>query len=387
MGNSKNPNSLACIASLEPEEPRKHQIIGPLNGPGIDPMLKAFADADSRDKYKISIQRKARSRYQNHRDTNPIGDVVAAEARYATAPIPGSEKHMALCDTIGTAASLPAPATDGGIFFQTELDFDEVQDTSSSTPMQRSSSVPVLPRLNATSRSGGEDFQSSNSTALQMKPMLNQSQSQQQLRHLPEAETEAQQQPPKEKKGKLVRAFQRAVAGKSLLVLTDRPDVRKSIMRTMLAAGATICFVKSTNDLWSRFRNQKEQYDGMLLDLSKKELRPEPLLQTIRSHDRYGKLPIVVLSEHRELPDIVRSSCSFVVFMPLAASMLREALLWCYHRPAVQSRFLQEDGEKMEMLNTYGTTIGAATTATSMAAPMKTADASDACFTQNVVLC
>merc|ERR1712032_986514 len=105
---------------------------------------------------------------------------------------------------------------------------------------------------------------------------------------------------------------------------------------------AAFCFLKSTNDLWHRMRDRKEQHHVLMLDPAKFELQVEGVLRTIRQHDKYGKLPIVVISVERELSELVRSSCSFVVFKPLAASMLREALLWCFDPRALQGLFRHE---------------------------------------------
>ena len=42
--------------------------------------------------------------------------------------------------------------------------------------------------------------------------------------------------------------------------------------------------------------------------------------------------------------EVVRNSCSFVVFMPIVASMVRKALLWCFHRKALRGMFDTKDG-------------------------------------------
>merc|ERR1711865_435722 len=65
----------------------------------------------------------------------------------------------------------------------------------------------------------------------------------------------------------------------------------------------------------------------------------EPMLRAIRHQEKYAQLPIVVLAAERELPDVVRTSCSFVVFLPLSPPMLREALVWCFDRKSVQNLF------------------------------------------------
>merc|ERR1712113_764640 len=96
-----------------------------------------------------------------------------------------------------------------------------------------------------------------------------------------------------------------------------------------------LVFVKSKAELVSRLGDIKESYHALLLDLSKKELQVESLLPVLREHQRYNRLPIIVLSAQSDLSEVVRNSCSFVVFFPLAAAMLREALLWCFDRKAL----------------------------------------------------
>uniref|UniRef100_A0A7S0B5K3 Response regulatory domain-containing protein n=1 Tax=Pyrodinium bahamense TaxID=73915 RepID=A0A7S0B5K3_9DINO len=138
--------------------------------------------------------------------------------------------------------------------------------------------------------------------------------------------------------------------GKSILILTDKADVRKSIMKALLVAAAEvdIVFVRTTSDLWKRLRDPKEKHHVLILDLAKSELQVDSLLKCCRGHERYGNLPIIVLSVEQELSEVVRASCSFVVFHPLAASMLREALVWCFDRKTLLggSRYqsLEQDG-------------------------------------------
>mmetsp|Transcript_105215 Transcript_105215/g.273901 ORF Transcript_105215/g.273901 Transcript_105215/m.273901 type:complete len:148 (+) Transcript_105215:1-444(+) len=97
-----------------------------------------------------------------------------------------------------------------------------------------------------------------------------------------------------------------------------------------------LVFVKTSADLWTRLHIAKETYHALLVDLDKTDFQADPLLKSVRSSQRYGRLPILVLSSERELSETVRSSCSFVVFHPVAASMLREGLLWCLDKKALK---------------------------------------------------
>lgn len=136
----------------------------------------------------------------------------------------------------------------------------------------------------------------------------------------------------------VTKAFERAISGKSILVFTDQKPVWRSIEKALVvsAAETKLRWVKSTTELMQRFYDAKEHYSALLLDLSKSELDVESLLTTVTKLERYGSIPIIVLSTERELPEMVRVICSFAVFLPLSASTLRESLLWCFDRHVVQ---------------------------------------------------
>eukprot|EP00927_Polykrikos_kofoidii_P051041 TRINITY_DN44856_c0_g1_i1.p1 TRINITY_DN44856_c0_g1~~TRINITY_DN44856_c0_g1_i1.p1 ORF type:complete len:983 (+),score=155.35 TRINITY_DN44856_c0_g1_i1:117-2951(+) len=145
-----------------------------------------------------------------------------------------------------------------------------------------------------------------------------------------------------ERKRYVVKQFTRAVEGKSVLVLTDKADVRKAICGTLMETQTALVFLKSTSELWQRFRSEKDHFHALILDLTKFELQVESVLRTIRQNDKYSLIPIVVLATERELSEIVRVNCSFVVFKPVVASMLREALLWCFDKRIVQDFYKKE---------------------------------------------
>merc|ERR1712113_341379 len=84
----------------------------------------------------------------------------------------------------------------------------------------------------------------------------------------------------------VMKLFHRTMPGKSILVFTDKADVRKSIMRALLSAATEValCFVRTTAELWQRLQDPKEQHHALLLDLSKNELQIEGLLRIVRQH-------------------------------------------------------------------------------------------------------
>jgi len=127
------------------------------------------------------------------------------------------------------------------------------------------------------------------------------------------------------------------MCGKSILVFTDQKPVWRSVGKALVSPTETrLRWVKSTAELWQRLYDAREHHSALLLDLSKSEFEIESFLGTMTKLEKYGNMPIIVLSTERELPEVVRTVCSFVVFLPLSASTLRESLLWCFDRHTVQ---------------------------------------------------
>eukprot|EP00931_Biecheleriopsis_adriatica_P064340 TRINITY_DN39136_c0_g1_i3.p1 TRINITY_DN39136_c0_g1~~TRINITY_DN39136_c0_g1_i3.p1 ORF type:complete len:542 (+),score=126.31 TRINITY_DN39136_c0_g1_i3:139-1764(+) len=347
--NERDPTTLSLLESLKIDAFTKL-------GPGVEAVRKIYSDPNTLKDHQsdlLRIKRGGGQRKVAQSSNNPIGDTVSPHARYEEvlpAEILDAAAAAQLALQEGSTGSASGSAS-GGIFFQTEPEFDETQPTVSvhwsQASLTKSSSVPVLPRL----KNGADEELDERSTMFEARhttasgfggtrssfntrssgPALESGATVSKRKRDPQA-IQAQ---------KIMKAFHKAIAGKSVLILTDKVDVRRAIMRGLMSAAneMDMCFVKSTSELWIRMRDAKEQHHGLIVDLQKQELDVESLVRTVRAHERYGQIPIVVLSKDWELPNLVRQSCSFVVFHPIAASMLREALLWCFDRASVQASF------------------------------------------------
>merc|ERR1719263_1085130 len=94
--------------------------------------------------------------------------------------------------------------------------------------------------------------------------------------------------------------FAKVIQGKSLIALTEDAYVRNKINHVSQQHPVELTFSKSSNDLAMKLRDPKDQYDVLLIDLSKRELLVEKVLQSVRSHERYGLLPIIAVSAEPE---------------------------------------------------------------------------------------
>jgi len=297
-----------------------------------------------------------------------MGSTVPADARYAqTAPC-GHPQELAVMikDYATSPKALTNPISHevnwGGVFLNTEVDFEDGMTISlQSQTMATSSSLPNLPMVQTLAPS----------SSLPNLPNRE--------NHNSVGESSVGESSPKaprtdvkslvaKRQQKVMKTFNRVMAGKNVLVLTDKPALRKQITRILVSDETSLVFIKSSNDLWFHLRDSQEEYHVLLLDLTKNELQVEPMLRTIRQHTRYGGLQIIVLSQEHEMTEMVRSCCSFAVFLPLAASMLREALVWCFDRKSGRKLFpVDESQEEWDVVR------GKAAAGASVHAPVESA--------------
>lgn len=329
--NPLNPTNLSCLEALG-ISPLGNTV--PRWGPGTETMLRLYNDQAALKKHRSTLRwghNRSNGSFDPDTTMNPMGNFIPSNARYGdTSPQGWDELTDAEC-----SMEFLSELSGEGIFFQTEPELENVQPPAPPAPPVprvaprpapvRSSSVPVLPRILCT----GTDAFEEPSVILDQRRSV----SQRSLQVTNGTRTQ-----------KLMRSFHKAVVGKSILVLTDKRDVRKFVLKSMVSLGleVSVSFLKSTNELWTRLRDTKEQHHTLLLDLQKSELQVEGIVRILRQHEKYGKLPIVVFAADRALPEIVRSCCSFVVYYPLSVPMLREALLWCLDRKALQEHAAYE---------------------------------------------
>lgn len=314
------------------------------NGPGVTALLQAVADGSGTPRRRCSALLSREWRDNSSYEENPMGSTVGADARYGQAALPGQTKELAIMiedysqapspKALKASESLPELSTGwgGGVFLNTEVEFDDGMTLSlqSQGKMVNSSSLPSLP--------SAQEMKNNTSVMSEIGNVTGDA--------VPKAARLDSRQSAKKREQKVMKTFSRVMVGKNVLILTDKPDLKKQIARVLVADDTSLVFLKSSNDLWHRMRDSKEDYHVLLLDLTKSELQVEPMLRTIRQHTRYSDLQIIVLSQEQELPEAVRNSCSFAVFLPLAASMLREALVWCFDRKSGRKLFPADESQQ-----------------------------------------
>lgn len=363
--NDKNPGTLQCLTTMG---------FDPLTfnrGPGVGAMLQVFNNPSELKTLRETLRfgKKMPGRRMNG-DRNPMGEFVQKDARYLEAAIPTAADTLdalaianETAEAVEHTSSVDVGADAGGSFFCTELDEElvpsppvvkRVAEPQSNTALRsasrdslsqvalpqarRCSSVPALPRLGCSERSARTENPNAASTMPQRRVGSGSGSG---------AGSRNRKGGGCTREAVITKTFYRTVVGKSMLVLTDKAETRKSMGRGLQTCltDFELMFVKSTIDLWTRLNNTKEIFHVLIVDMAKTELQIERLLKTVRQHKRYGRIPILVISADRELPEVVRTSCSFVVFHPISAQTLREGLLWCLDRQALQNKGAQDSPE------------------------------------------
>lgn len=330
-------------------------------GPGVTSMLQALGEDGTLRRSRSSF-RFSEFRDESSYDENPMGGTVSADARYDEALLPGQERGggpLSLTNGASPKALLRSETmpevTMGGVFLNTEVEFDDgMTFRVESQTMTTSKSLPNIfsPKTQMNPVPKRQAPPSPYGIAENELPSLEEDAALPSRKDIADAERKRHQ--------RVMKAFNRAMPGKSVLILTDKKEIKKQITRVLLNDGTAVSFIKTSNDLWTRLRDGKEHYDILLIDLTKNDLQIEPLLRTIRQ-GKSSQMPVVVLSLDRDLPEVVRTCCSFVVFLPLAAQMLREALVWCFDRKSVQQLF-QTDDMQQDMSQEWPVLRGKAST-------------------------
>eukprot|EP00429_Kryptoperidinium_foliaceum_P000364 CAMPEP_0176021650 /NCGR_PEP_ID=MMETSP0120_2-20121206/10517_1 /TAXON_ID=160619 /ORGANISM="Kryptoperidinium foliaceum, Strain CCMP 1326" /LENGTH=935 /DNA_ID=CAMNT_0017354767 /DNA_START=88 /DNA_END=2895 /DNA_ORIENTATION=+ len=366
--NEKNPETLQCLEGLGIDMGKGFQT-----GPGVSAMLQVF-NRPSELKAMRSGQRFRRcgagSRFALP-DSNPMGDTIQREARFFETMPPNmlrqpqpaaalDKEPQATLDEgsscgfffteLGDSSGLPSsrtpvravPPTSGAVPLSACLSSAAAgpraaPSTNAANVAQavvRSSSVPALPRLGSSSAGTTAVANEAMAGVVDKRPMALTSEGRSRL------VSQSRKGASSTHEAVVAKAFSRAIIGKSVLMLTDKAESRKGVMKAVQSVISTfdLNFVKSSTDLWTRLNAAKEHYHVVVLDLAKNEIQADALVELLRQHTRYAKVPILVLSAARDLSDTIRAHCSFVVFQPLFSSMIREGLLWCLDRDALQPK-------------------------------------------------
>lgn len=263
-------------------------------------------------------------------DDNPLGGSVAFGCSFDKPPplrksmsVPGTNSLVlnAITQTLGsTAGGLPSlgGSNAGGLVFSTEVD------------MPAPFSLGTLPSEAATSAA-------SPPSPPDQEVQEEESDEEKSLRKTEEARSKEEQ-----RKRRIVNAFRRVVRSRSFVVLTEDNDVRNVLKKTFLSLRAELLFVKTAMELLHVLSDPRQTHHVFLLDLAKPDLNVDGLLRTIRRAPKYQAAPVIAISLSRNLPELVKSTCSYVVFKPPSPDIVREATVWCLDRGVLESHFRQE---------------------------------------------
>jgi CheY-like chemotaxis protein len=147
-------------------------------------------------------------------------------------------------------------------------------------------------------------------------------------------------EPITELRGKMrldARPFEKLIAGKSFMCLSDDKEMKAAVKRTFLGSAAQLTFVKSSMECLHTLIDPRSRFNCVFLDLTKSGLNADSVVRTIRENERHADAPIIVFADQQgDLTELIRQTGSYVVFKPVVGRVMREAVVWCMrgnHRP------------------------------------------------------
>lgn len=130
------------------------------------------------------------------------------------------------------------------------------------------------------------------------------------------------------------RPFERLIAGRNFLCLSDDRELKKAVKRTFLGSSAGLTFVKSSMECLHAIIDPRSQYTCFFVDLAKPGLNADSVVRTVRENQRHADAPIIVFAEQQEeLSEFIRQTGSYVIFKPVVGRVMREAVVWCLKAP------------------------------------------------------
>jgi CheY-like chemotaxis protein len=355
--NSKSLPTLSCLEGTVDSRGTPYGPNNPNNGLATKRVLQALLP--SRDEPKMRLKSSprgasARRRREASARQNPLGPVVPNDAKYAdTQPTddirPETVESMYSVRDSTIEETLQLPESHG--------DDDNILSTSTACPestMLPRATTPssaaelgsaILPEA-TTSRESTSAAQVGRNLGLRTAvslPSFPSPSSKGGEREFLESRGNASSSARQTRLMRQKNICMKVMAGKCMLVLTESADVRKSMTKILPPDGINVMFSNSSQNLWMKLHDPKETFSILFLDLSKKELQVERLLQVIRQDRKYAAVPIVVMSLELALPECVRQHCNYVIYLPFSPTSLREALVWCFDRRCAEKVFRSSD--------------------------------------------
>merc|ERR1719163_1377441 len=130
------------------------------------------------------------------------------------------------------------------------------------------------------------------------------------------------------------RPFERLIAGRNFLCLSDDRELKKAVKRTFLGSSAGLTFVKSSMECLHAIIDPRSQYTCFFVDLTKPGLNADSVVRTVRENQRHADAPVIVFADQQEdLSDFIRQTGSYVIFKPVVGRVMRDAVVWCLKAP------------------------------------------------------
>lgn len=293
-------------------------------GPGVERVMghyRKLKDPRAKQKTLSDFMHSGDHAKRSEKEDNPLGDAVGVGCSFDKPP-PRLRRSISSPNPLLVSAnsSTLAGSSSRGLVFSTEVDISAPLPLP--TPPSETATSAALPLSPEEDNGPDEEWESDEEKS---------------YRKSQEAKSKEDQ-----RKRRIVDAFRRVVRARSFVILTDDNDVRNVLKKTFLSLKAELLFVKTAMELLHALSDPRQTHHVFLLDVAKPDLNVDGLLRTIRKTARYQAVPVIAISLSRNLSELVKSTCSYVVFKPPSPDIVREATVWCLDRGILESHFRKE---------------------------------------------
>jgi len=286
-------------------------------GPGVEAVMANYRKMkDPRAKQRTLANLRSLENASRAMKDNPLGGAVPFVCSFDKPPPTLLTRSSSVPTQLSANSSIPDSSN--GLVFSTEVDIP-APNVIGNLPSETSASLPPSPEA-----LDGYEYEEI---------------SDEEKSHLQSQEIRSKED---RRKRRTVNAFRRVVKSRSFVILTDDNDVRNVLKKTFLSLKAELLFVKTAMELLHALSDLRQNHHVFMLDLAKPDLNVDGLLRTIRRTPRYQSAPVIAISMSRNLPELVKSTCSYVIFKPASPEIVREATVWCLDRGVLESHFQQE---------------------------------------------
>jgi two-component system OmpR family response regulator len=113
---------------------------------------------------------------------------------------------------------------------------------------------------------------------------------------------------------------------KTILILEDDHDLRFLYSTALIGAGYKVLHAKTSAEASAILENPATSLDLALLDMAMPDIPGTHTVETIRNHDRFAEMPIIVITANEHYEERLSSKVERFFVKPIAIGDVLEAV-------------------------------------------------------------